>query len=346
MKKITTILLIFIGFVSISQSNFTVFNNDGKQFYVIMNGIKQNSVPQTNVFVSGIKNGSYSVKVIFADGVTGDLNKNFFIEEPSDITTRVVFNDGKGKLQLIGMAPTAGAMQEETAVVYRSNDSAIYTDAVVVNQTITTTNTTSTTNTTNSANNSMNSGETINMNVGMNTGMTNQGMNVNINITDPTMNNGNGNVNMNIGVNGNGTQTNGNTQYSQTTTSTTVTSTGGNIQTSNSNYGTVSNNSTVNTQGNCRNILDNAPKMVEDLKDLMMDDDKVDAIKLDLESYCLTASQAYKLVETLSFESSRLEASKFLFNRMIDKDKGNTLLPLFTFDSSKMEYREYMNKNK
>ena len=77
-----------------------------------------------------------------------------------------------------------------------------------------------------------------------------------------------------------------------------------------------------------------------------MDDDKVDAIKLDLESYCLTASQAYKLVETLSFESSRLEASKFLFNRMIDKDKGNTLLPLFTFDSSKMEYREYMNKNK
>ena len=349
MKKITTILFLLIGFVSISQSNFTVFNNDGKQFYVIMNGIKQNSVPQTNVFVSGIKNGTYSVKVIFSDGITGDLNKNFFIEEPSDITTRVIFKDGKGKLQLIGMAPTAGAMQEESAVVYRSNDSAIYSDAVVVNQTITTTNTTSTTNTTNGANNSMNSqGESINMNVGMNTGMTNQGMNVNINITDPTMNNGNGNVNMNVGVNGvgNGTQTNGNTQYSQTTTSTTVTSTGGNVQSSNSNVGTISNNSTVYSQGNCRNILDNAPKMVEDLKDLMMDDDKVDAIKLDLESFCLTASQAYKLVETLSFESSRLEASKFLFNRLIDKDKGNTLLPLFTFDSSKMEYREYMNKNK
>ena len=33
-----------------------------------MNGIKQNSVAQTNVVVSSIKNGGYSVKLIFEDG--------------------------------------------------------------------------------------------------------------------------------------------------------------------------------------------------------------------------------------------------------------------------------------
>lgn len=329
MKKLTTILFLLIGLVSFSQSNLTVFNNDGKQFYVILNGIKQNSVPQTNVYVSGIKNGSYSVKLIFADGITTDINKNFFIDEPSDITTRVVFKDGKGKLQLIGHVPTTGAIQEESAVVYRPNDAAVYTDATTVNQTITTTN--STTTTTNSSNNSGNvNGETINMNVGINDGGTTQGMNVNINVNDPMLN----------------TQsTNSSMQQTHTTTTTTVTTTGTQTQVKPT-TGTSQINSTAPAQITCKNILENADKMAEDLKDLMMDEDRVTAIKLDLEKYCLTASQAYKLVETLNFEDNRLEVAKYLYDRMIDKDKANVLFPLFNFDSSKIEFREYMNKKK
>ena len=71
MKKIATLLFLFIGFISMAQSNLTVFNNNGQQFYVILNGIKQNSVPQTNVYITGIRNGSYALKLIFADGKTG-----------------------------------------------------------------------------------------------------------------------------------------------------------------------------------------------------------------------------------------------------------------------------------
>jgi hypothetical protein len=292
-------------------------------------------MPQTNVYVSGIKNGSYSVKLIFADGVTSDIDKNFFIEEPSDITTRVIFKDGKGKLQLIGMEPTKGTIQEESAVIYRPNDTAVYTDAIAINQTVTTTNT-STTTTTNTTNQSGNmNGETINMNVGINAGGTTQGMNVNINVNDPTMN----------------TQmTSGNVQQTQmTTTTTSVTTSGTQTQTQmNQNTATGTNQVVSNspTSISCKNILDNADKMVEDLKDLMMDEDRVDAIKLDLEKHCLTASQAFKIVETLNFEDNRLEASKYLYDRMIDKDKANTLLSLFNFDSSKMEFREYINKKK
>ncbi len=60
-----------------AQSNFTVFNNNGQTFYVILNGVKQNSLPQTNVVVSGLVNSAYSVKLIFSDGKTADINKNF-----------------------------------------------------------------------------------------------------------------------------------------------------------------------------------------------------------------------------------------------------------------------------
>ena len=52
MKTRFAFLFTFFVFCASAQSNLTVFNNDGRQFYVIMNGIKQNAVPQTNVFIS------------------------------------------------------------------------------------------------------------------------------------------------------------------------------------------------------------------------------------------------------------------------------------------------------
>lgn len=83
---------------------------------------------------------------------------------------------------------------------------------------------------------------------------------------------------------------------------------------------------------------------VNDINGLSFDSDKVDLIRGDLQNYCLTASQAYKIVETLTYDSDRLDISKFLFDRMIDKDKANVLLPLLTFDSDKMEYKEYTRR--
>ena len=41
MKKITTLLLLFLAFAANSQSNLTIFNNNGQQFYVI----KRNPTP-------------------------------------------------------------------------------------------------------------------------------------------------------------------------------------------------------------------------------------------------------------------------------------------------------------
>ena len=446
MKKITTLLFLMIGLVSFSQSNLTIFNNGGQQFYVILNGIKQNSVPMTNVSVGGIKNGSYSVKMIFADGKTADIDKNFFIDAPSDITTRVIFKKGKGKLQLIGMEPTIGANTAQGVITYRPDNTAIYSDAVTT-QTVTTQQTTTTTNsgTTNGSNGnvaiiqsgntqsgstqngSVNMNGTINTNgqavnqtvtvtdpnnpngtVGMNMNVNgtintnsnsngqgmNQtvtdpnnpngtvGMNISINVSDPQMGgenvnmsvnmNGMGtdtqtngeNVNMSVNMNGMGagTQTNtnttntnnqsnqGNTQYSQNTTvTTTTTTTTSGTQTNNTAVNT--NNTNVNTSTNtvhpvvtCKNIVNDENTFITEMNSIMMDDEKTEFILSQLTNFCLTASQAYKITEVLKFEDDRLVVAKFLYDRMIDKDKSNSLLPLFKFDDSKMEYAAYSRK--
>ena len=438
MKHYLTLCMAILSSWSFSQSNLTIFNNDGRQFYAIMNGIKQNAVPQTNVYISNVKNGVYSVKLIFADGITADIDKNVYFDEPSDVVTRVKFKKGKGTLQLISILPTTGPLQEPSTVIYRSSDASAYSDATqqtVVStpvqqqvappaQTTTVTTTTSTSQVT-SSNNSVPVTNQTNGNAGMNMSvnvtdptMTNgqAGMNMSVNVTDPTMTNGqagmnmsvnvtdptmtNGQAGMNMSVNvSDPTMTNGQAglNMQMNVTDPTLTGTGGvnmNVNVTdplltgngglNMNVGSTSNQSstsyqtsnttittTTTTTSNqvtspppvqqiqqtqqvpvqtnqtplgCRNILGDGDQFVADLKDLNFDADRKDAIIGDLASFCLTASQAYKIIETLNYDSDRLEASKFLFERMIDKDKGNVLLPLLTFDSSKMEYREHMRK--
>ncbi len=227
MKNIFLLILVASSFATFSQSNFTVFNNGGQSFYVILNGIKQNSLPQTNVVVGGLKNSAYAVKLIFADGKTADIDKNFFIENPSDITTKIIFKKGKGKLQLISMEPTLGFSTSTSVITYRPDNSAIFSDAVVVpvsnsntnSGTITTVETTTTqTTTTNQGTNGQ--GNTtivvndntnpanVNMNISTNATPTNGNVSMNMNTnTVPT----NGNVNMNVGVNTNANQTTTNT---------------------------------------------------------------------------------------------------------------------------------------
>jgi len=177
----------------------------------------------------------------------------------------------------------------------------------------------------------------------------NVGMNININVNDPAS--GGQNMNMSVNMNGSGMgTTNQSSQTTQSTTvqSTSVTTTG--TQTMNNVSQTTANSGGTaegtSTQITCKNLLGDADKMAADLKALMMDEDRVKAIKLDLEKYCLTAAQAYKLVETLSFDEDALEASKFLYDRMIDKDKASVLFPLFKFDDTKIAFRQYMNSKK
>ncbi len=407
-------------FAAFSQSNFTVFNNNGQAFYVILNGIKQNSLPQTNVYVSGLKNGAYSTKLIFSDGKTPDIDKNFFIDAPSDITTRIIFKKGKGKLQLLSMEPTQGALQQTGVVYYRQDNYAVYSDAPVSSQVVQQTipdqsnqsniqvsgnqqqNTMNT-------NGQVNGNVNLNMNVGLNTGITTntstattttttstQSTSENINLNVGMNVNGGGiatqtqteNVNMNVGMNVNSggittqTQTeNVNMNGMNTTTqngasnvnvgvttsgvSTTVQPPNGNVNISVNGSGT--NTSYHNNQNNsynqsnqvnqqtainsnsttsviCSKTFTDLQDYLVDLKSITFEEDKVETIKKDFAATCLMANQAVEIVKILTFEANRFEIATYLYDRMFDKNNGRLLTPLFTFEATKNDYRDYMRK--
>jgi len=331
-----------------AQSNFTVFNNGGQKFFLIMNGIKQNSLAQTNVEVSGVKNGGYSVKLIFEDGKTGDIDKNFFIESASDINTKIVFKKGKGKLQLVSMAPTVSAQSGSDVVIFRPDNNAVFSDTPVITerpsdrpQVITQTITTQTI--TQSTGNG-NAG--IQINVSGTEGQTpnnatpngTQGGNgsIGISIADPISGE---NINMNVGV-----TINDGTNINQNSTTTITTTTSSNTSTIVTPANTTPKPVTqvaVNT--GCKNTLTNSTVFIEDLKLQSFEDDRVDALKLALVNTCLYAADAEKIMDLFTFDANQLSAAKLLFDRLLDKDKASTLTKHITFDSTKMEFRNYIS---
>jgi hypothetical protein len=122
----------FISVVSFTnaQTNLTVFNNGDQSFHIILNGIKQNQFPQKNVCVTNVTNGGHALKVVFANGASADIDKKLFLDEASDIRMSIEFKKGKGKLRIISYEPTKGSAS--SGVVFRPTDSAIYSDAPVV----------------------------------------------------------------------------------------------------------------------------------------------------------------------------------------------------------------------
>ena len=451
MKILITLSLLFIGLTTFAQNvSMTIFNNSGQQFFVVMNGIRQNSLPQTNVKIGGMTTGSYEIKLIFADGKTGDINKKIYVDAAGNYLARVVFKGKKRKLQYFGVTDNNQMPAGGTDIQYRPNDQSVYSDQTVglntngqsgtVNQsgqntqgsgqtttlqsgTVGTTTTTTTipdpnipsgtqttTTTSGSQSGTMGSGTTISDPNNPNGQL---GMNININIQDPSMNGGvggvstststsgagnggmsttttvsdpnnpNGNFGVNMNVSGTGLVNETSTSTTTTTSSSTITQNGQVVEdTHNYNQSTSvtqngqtttttqssqsgnngqgvgttqismnGNGTSTSTQGNgspvgngysCTSVLVDGDAFVARLKNETFDADKREMIETELKMQCVSADQAYKIINGLTFPEDRLEMSKFLYDRMTDRVNGVRLVELLTFDMDKEEFQTYM----
>jgi hypothetical protein len=343
-----------------------------------MNGIKQNSVAETNVVVSGIKNGGYSLKLIFEDGKTKDIDKNMFLDAAQDVTAKVVFKKGAGKLQMVSMLPATGTVAAGS-ITYRPDNTAAYSDATTTTTTTTQTVTTeSSTISSGHANGNQGNGNgsvgiqivtptpapnetpTNNGNGGVNIQFndpnTNQNVNMNININGTAVDTNRQNVNINVNgdmpnsgntrPNSNSTNVNVNTGSTTTTTTTTTTTVNSatNSNQNNTNANATHAGGTSNGRMVCPNSLTNAETLKTELKGYNFEDDRVDALKISLKNKCVYAADAVKLLDLFTFDANQLEVAKFLSDHLIDYDNASSLAAKFSFDSSKMEYMNYIGR--
>jgi len=349
MKKIFTLnVLIFIIVLStFSQKtcNLVLFAVEATPFYAVVNGIKQNTEPQTNVKITGLTNNANSVKIIFKDSSIPDINKNFYSESMNVQMTARIVNTKKGyKLRYFGEVPleSAPVAANEVKIVYQTTPPPTVVEkprinSNVVEETITTT-TTSTTNTdlrTNTSNETPNTTES--MNVDMNVGGINMGMNININTNEAEQINSSADID---NVNSNITTT--------TTTTTTTTSSSG----FNTNY---SDNNIVEAEdpiyyvdgysGNvgCEKPMNNVNSIINAINNESFDDDKLMIAKQAIKNKCLKTDDVIKIIELITFEDTRLELAKFAYNSTYDIDDYYKVNSVFKFSSNKEELNEFIS---
>ncbi len=308
MKTITLFLIAFISFYFINAQNtdLIIFTEQGEPFYLVLNGIKQNVSPETNVKVTDLNADSYKAKIIFENQNIPQLDKNIYFQSRGNQYTFNVKQNKKGiyVMRFISEVPLAQApppLPTQTVIVYSTTPPVA-----------TTTTTTTTTN------------------VGTNAA----GVSMGVHVNDPDLG-----VNFNMDINTGGGNT-GNVTYSETTTTTT----GNTAVVTNQPViyvpgysGPVGCPVPMMPQDfeNARNTI--ASKS--------FDDTKLAIAKQIVNSNCHTSAQVRDLLNQFDFEDTKLDLAKYCYGYTYDLGNYYIVNDAFDFESTIDELNEYILQN-
>jgi hypothetical protein len=309
MKKLLTLLMGFVAVNLVAQpiSDLVVYTTEPDPFYLILNGVKQNEEPMTNVRVTDLNQPVYDASVLFTkDNV--QIDKKIYLAEPGVEYVYKVKEKRNGELtlriqsmQALNLAPARPAGQQ--VVVYHSVPNQI--------QPTSTLTTTTTTSTMTQSRGVVNGG--VNMAVGL------PGISMNVNIQDP----------MNMG---------GAVTYTESVTTTS----GSQLQHTTPDHYVMQGYS--GAIGCPWPMEDNQfSDALRSVSTKSFDDDKFTVAKQITGSNCLTVEQAKTMMMELSFDSAKLEYAKFAYDKTYDVGNYYKLNDAFDFSSNVDELNEYIN---
>ena len=321
-KKLLLIMAIAIlPMISFAQGCITIFSEDGDRFYLVLNGVKQNSSAQTNVRVDGLMNDYYSAKILFEDNTKPEISKNIPVKDAAtnafaDMTYKIKrTNKGELKVRYFSATPVPPNYVAPPDMYY-----------VHFGQTTPVANVTQTTQSTTT----IVAGEPNGLNMNVN----GAGVNMSVNLADPNSGTGGG-LTMNVNVN----DANMNSNVRQTTTTTTTSS----YSTTSTNSGSYDDSRPVARTG-CSYPMDmnsfNAAKKT--LKETSFEETKLSTAKSILASNCVSTDQVVEICKLFGFEASKLDFAKFAYAKTTDKGNYFKVNNVFSFDASKTELNEYI----
>ena len=331
MKFLCLSVALLLPLLMRAQGVITVFSEDGDKFYLVLNGIRQNQVAQTNVRVDGLTNDYYNGKIIFEDGTKPEISKNMNTKDAAtgqfaEVTFKIKkTKDGELKLRYFGVTPVPVNYNPPPDMYQVHYGQQAPPPPPAASQPVQQTTVTTTTTTTSAPNG-------LNMNVGAG------GVNISMNIADPNAG-GNGNVNINM-------QTPDMQQTSVRQTSTT-TSYSNSSSTSNNMPATYQSGAPTATSAagaNCGFPMSpgNFGSAKSSISASSFDDTKLSTAKSILVSNCMSADQVAQICGLFSFEESKLAFAKYAYGRTTDPSNYFKVLNVFTFESSKTDLNNYI----
>jgi len=344
MKKFLLLLLASISICTplFSQnSNLVFFAENGEKFTIVMNGLKYNEAPATNVKLTDLAPGNYKVKAIFDDPtlgiVTSTIQLEPFLERTFNIRPKKQTGVGKTLNKMGNQVARDANLRDSSDVktddkekyvmrllsevpygqpqMQRVQQQPVYnTQPIIVQQPGSVTQTTTTTTRGN--------------------GVSPGGANVSVGVNDPSVG---VNFNMNVGVPGT-VVTNGSVQ--QTTTTTTYGTPQTQVVQQQQTYVMPGYNGPVG----CPWPMDNATfnNAVTTINNQSFEDNKLQVAKQVFTTNCMTSSQVAELLKSFDFEQSRLDFAKFAYGHTFDIGNYFMVNNAFDFPSSVDELNAYI----
>ncbi|MBL7924044.1 MAG: DUF4476 domain-containing protein [Bacteroidia bacterium] len=328
MKKLFVMALLQIILVGAraQNTNAILFTENGERFTAVLNGLRQNDKPETNVKITGLNAEFYKLKVIFESTVYGEKNFNLALQTGME-NTYVIKKNNKGEfvLRFMSAVPLAEAPRStpaQSVVVYNAHPAPAPVQGTTTSQTVTTTTTTQGTGT------GTGNPEAVNINMGVNV----DGMG--------------GSINLNVsGMDAGMQETNSTTvTHTQTTTSTTTTTSG------HSTAPVPPPAPVVYLPGYNGPVGCPIPMSPEDFSALnqtisskTFEETKFTIARQVLQDRCMLVSQVKQIMQQFTFEQTRLDFAKFAYDRTYDIGNYFKVNDAFTFESSIEELNEYMN---
>jgi len=321
------IAIVFLSLNSFAQNtnNIVVFSQSGERFYVILNGVRQNIEPETNVKIVNLDQPTYKMKVIFENKSLPNVDRTLpFGSFGLEFVFEVAQNKkGDYKIRYISEAPIKkdAALVPDQEIVYYGQPA----DTIVT--TTTTTTTTSNTPSDNIATTTSNTDGTLTTTTTANTNITTtntNGISINVNENGMSVNG----IGVDVNVQTTGTGMNTNTQMNETTT--TNTSSSNSVSSDNSSrfvdngvmcsYATLSKDQFVKL------------KFAIDEKSLVT---KMDFTKDNVKKNCMEAAQIAELVKLFDYSTDQLELAKFSYQYTYDTKNYDLVVNALSHDYNK-----------
>jgi len=356
MKKQLFLLACLLAFgaklLAQDKVNLVIFSEDGDPFYAFVNGVKQNTNPETNVKVTGLS-PNISLRIEFENKALPQLKQTMALDPGFEHTARIK-RDAKKQLKLryFGQVPLAEAQAGIPTVAYHATEEPAtnYNTAPV-----------------NNTNNNV--GMNTNVNMGVN-GQMNSNTTITSSTTTTTKSNGNGSrsnnenasVNINVGgmginMNVNGMGVDQDNATIQTTTSTTVTSSHSSSGSMNTqvteparpvNPNTNTNPSTNNvSKAGCSIPMNagNFDKMKQNVESKPFSDTKMSTAKIATKNACLSVNQIKEICKLFSMDDDKLAYAKYAYDYCTEKSNYYEVSEVFSFSSTTDELNSFLEKH-
>lgn len=317
MKKMifTTITVVIAAFANAQwqpTGNLTFFSDNGQKFYVILNGEKYNNVAETNVRIEELPNPYYSCKIIFENPAIPEISKNMVMVTDQngvfmDVTYRI--KQGSNGKYTIGAFPYSFIPAQQNMA--RPAGASVYRYGVpgqLYNYNTQPTAVSSTT-----------------------TVVTQPSQTVVVTQPVPTMS---------VNVPGMSVNVNAPIVPATTTVVSTPTYSTQTTYTSQTNY---SNNAPNNNYG-CRTAMNpnDFQAAKQTVANTSFDETKLSTAQSIVSSNCLSSDQILSLMNTFSFEQSKLDFAKAAYQNCVDKNNYFKITNAFSFSSSKEDLNNYI----